>query len=178
MNKEYFDQYELGARKKIREWNEKSHVFDTITDYPRNHYVDFSGTCRGHNVNIEVKDRNLNLMEDGTLSGGTKYGKTYKVDTLYIESHKVGSLLLDYHYYGLEPLYFNFLNDGYVVLYNLRKFKQVPPHKRVKISSGGYEREEYEYRFELSLKDAAIYKNGVLIKKQGADWTNEPEPFC
>lgn len=171
MNKEYFDAYELGARKKIRVWNEKSHVFDTITDYPRNYFCDFSGTCKGHNVNIEVKIRNLNLLPDGRISGATKSGKEYIEDTIFIEDHKACDLIFEYIANGTEPLYFNFLNDGYVALFNLKKLTKRPKeHKRLSIESKGYQKMEIGSREGLYIKDAAIYKDGVLIKKQGEEW--------
>ena len=171
INKKYFDTYELGARKKIREWNDKSHLFDSITDYPRNYFCDFSGTCKGHNVNIEVKDRNLNLLSDGRISGATKTGKEYIDDTIFIESHKACDLIFDYIATGSEPLYFNFLNDDYVALFNLKKLTKRPKeHKRLSIESKGYQKMEIGSREGLYIKDAAIYKDGKLIKRMGEDW--------
>lgn len=169
MNKNYFDNFELGARKKIREFNETANIFDTITDYPRNHYCDFSGTCKQLNLNIEVKDRNLTLMEDGKLSGATKNGSFY-ADDLYIEDHKYSDLLLDFYTYGLEPIYLNFLNDGYVAIFNLSKLTQRPKRYTKIIRSKGYEKMEFANRQGLSLKDACIYKDGKLIKKRGEKW--------
>lgn len=171
MNKNYFDKFELGAREKIRKFNNKAHVFDTITDYPRNHYCDFSGTSRQLNLNIEAKDRELVLMDNGMLSGHTKDGNSFTCDDLYIESHKLADILLDYVLYNLEPLYLNFLADGNTIIFNLRKLTDRKRYKNLKIESKGYEKMEFGDRIGLYIKDACIFdKDGKLIKKRGEEW--------
>ena len=112
-------------------------------------------------------------MDDGRLSGLSYDNRTYTADTEYIEAHKSTSMIFDYLYKHDEPLYVNFLKDGTIVLFNLTKLSDTPKKQRVKIKSKGYEREEYEYRFFLPLKDAAIYKNGQLIKRIGEEWNGE-----
>lgn len=175
MDKSYFDHYELGARKKIREFNQVAHLFDTITDYPRNHYVDFSGTCKNNNLNIEVKDRKIDLLPDGTFKGFKKNGEVFICDDLYIEDHKVSDLMMDWVSMGLIPLYFNILQNGYYALYDLRKLSIRPKrYQHLNIESKGYQKMEFANRQGLYIKDAAIYdKDGKIIKKRGEEWKND-----
>ena len=80
-------------------------------------------------------------------------------------------MIFEYIANGTEPLYFNFLNDGYVALFNLKKLTKRPKeHKRLSIESKGYQKMEIGSREGLYIKDAAIYKDGKLIKRMGDDW--------
>ena len=130
---------------------------------PRNESSDASGyTTDGRLANIELKQRNQTLS-GLTLLGVTSGGRTYTADTIYLESHKAGDLLLDYVCDGKIPLYINFMKDGYVVLFNLSQLKYRPNHVCKKIYSKLYQGFELSKREELPLKDAWIYqkKNNV-----------------
>lgn len=122
--------------------------------YAEKHTTDASGTTAdGKIVNIELKQRNLTVLKDLTISG-----TNYTADTVYIESHKVADMLLDYVCYGMIPLYINFLNDGYVVVYNLSTLKHRPAKVAKIIYSKLYQGFEMAKREELILEDAYIYK--------------------
>lgn len=155
-------------------FNEKFKYFTNLVKREKYATSDASGvTFDGRTFGIELKSRNQVLMDDGRLSGLSYDDRTYTADTEYIEAHKSTSMLFDYLYKNDEPLYINFLKDGTIIIYNLRKLSDTPKKQRVKIKSKGYEREEYEYRFFLPLKDAAIYKNGELIKRIGEEWNEQ-----
>ena len=54
-----------------------------------------------------------------------------------------------------------------------------PKKKRFNnITSTGYGTGEADYRFELPLKDADIYKAGKLVKKAGEEWDYEGMCEC
>jgi hypothetical protein len=72
---------------------------------------------------------------------------------------------------GLEPLYINFLDDGTVIIFNLNKLKKRPVKSgTMNIKSKGYKKFEVAKRQFLYISDAAIYKDGKLIKKAGEDF--------
>ena len=111
---------------------------------PEKYTTDASGyTTDGRYINIELKRRNINI-------------NTYK--TLYIETHKAGDMLLDYVCEKKIPLYINFLNDGYVVVYNLSELKHRPKKICKRIESKLYQGFELAKRQELIIDDAFIYK--------------------
>lgn len=164
----------------LQDFNKEQHYFKGLIQREKYSTSDASGsTIDGRTFAIELKSRNQVLTNDGKISGETYDGKTYTANTIFIEAHKLASLLCDYVVKGDEPLYVNFLKDGWTVLYNLAKLTTVPKKKHLTIKSKGYGRQEGEYRFELPLKDAAIFRNNKLFKKMGDEWyDNEPEPFC
>ena len=107
-------------------------------------YVDATGlTTSNQFLNMELKRR---------------YQTLGKYDTLYAEGHKIADLYVDYFCDNKIPLYINFLNDNYVVIFNLIKLKR--RHKAVKGRnwSQGYNAFEMTQSQRLDLKDAFIYK--------------------
>lgn len=180
MDNKFIEEKENKDWNLLKEFNEASNYFTELIQREKYATSDASGrTFDGRAFGIELKSRNQVLMNDGRLSGQTYDGNTYTADTIFIEAHKLASLLCDYNVKGDEPLYINFLDDGCIVLYNLSKLTSVPKKKHLTIKSKGYNREEGEYRFELPLKDAAIFKNNKLLKRIGENWyDSEPEPFC
>ena len=136
---------------------------------PAKHTSDASGvTTDGRYLNFEIKIRNQTLVDD-IISGCSTGGKIYTANTIYIETHKVGDLLLDYVCYKTVPLYINFLNDGFVILYNLLTLKHRPTKVAKRIYSKLYQGFELSKREELLLDDAWIYQKEnntyKLIKK-------------
>lgn len=126
---------------------------------PQKTTYDASGyTSIGDEVEIEIKIRDFNVLNDMTLSGNTN-GKSYTADTIYIESHKIADMLLDYVCDGKIPLYINFMNDGYIYVYNISKLKHRPQKQCKRIYSKLYQGFELGKRQALSLDDAYIYKN-------------------
>lgn len=164
MDKEYGNRQELEDFLLLEDFNSVLKL-NELGRCPQKHTTDASGyTTDGRLLNIEIKKRNMNLMNDFILSG-----KTYTADTLYIEAHKAGDLFLDYICNEKIPIYINFLNDDVVILYNLLRLKHRPTKVAKRIHSKLYEGFELAKREELSLEDAWIYKkeNNVykLIKR-------------
>ena len=126
---------------------------------PDKHTTDASGyTSDGRYANIELKQRTQTITDNLVISGLTTDGKTYTADTIYIEAHKCGDMLLDYVCEDKIPLYINFLNDGYVILFNLSKLKHRPSKIGKKIYSKLYNGFELAKREELRIEDAWIYR--------------------
>lgn len=171
MDKNYFDINERKDYSLLEAFNDKTNVFDKLAQAPVKYYIDASAhtlTKLGEEriFSIELKNRNQVLLDDLTVSGTTSDGKPYTASTIYIESHKVADLLLDYLYYHQDPLYVNFLMDGTVMVHNLARLSERPKYsKEKKIKSKGYEQFEMAKRLELKIEDAAIYKDGKLIHK-------------
>ena len=175
MDKEYFENNEERDWELLQAFNEKTGLFDELTKANEKHYTDASGYTVNklgdiRKWNIELKYRNLNLLDDGRISGATERGSFFD-ETIFIESHKIADMLLD-NINGLEPLYINFLNDGKVIVYNLTKLTLRPKKTgNMNIKSKGYGKFEVAKRQGLYIKDAAIFGNdGKLIKKAGEDW--------
>lgn len=159
----------------LKQFNEKTKLFDELTPTKEKHHTDVSGytvTKFGDTKywNIELKYRNLNLLDDGRISGATEKGSFFD-ETIFIESHKIADMLLD-AIDGLTPLYINFLSDGTTVIFNLNNLKKRPKKTgTMNIRSNGYGKFEIAKREGLYLSDAAIYnKNGKLIKRAGEDF--------
>lgn len=153
MDREYSFKIENEDYDLLQDFNKVLNLID-LGRTPRNHYSDASGkTTDGKMMNIEIKRRNQNLLPNLTISG-----ETYTASTIYIETHKAGSLYLDYTTNNLIPIYINFLNDGVVVLYNLLRLSKRPETVVKKIYSKLYQSYELSKREELLLQDAWIYK--------------------
>ena len=175
MNKQFFDENEKRDFEKLIEFNERTGLFTELTQLKEKYHADASGYTinkfgERRNFNIELKNRNLNLLDDGRISGATQKG-TFIDDTVYIEAHKAADLLFDLMD-GLEPLYINFLQDGKILIYNLSKLTKRPMKTdNMNIKSVGYGRFEMAKREGLYIKDAAIYdSNYNLIKRAGEEW--------
>lgn len=175
-NSKYFVENEDLDLKKLEELNAKAHLFTEITPSKVKHYTDATGyTVNGlgeiRYFNIELKNRNQVLLQDGRISGCSQTGKEYIDETIFIEDHKIADMLLD-TINGLEPLYINFLSNGWVLIYNLSKLTQRPKkYVNMRINSKGYKALEFGNRQGLYIKDAAIFdSNYNLIKKAGEDF--------
>lgn len=175
MNKQYFEESEKVCDAKLIDFNEKTGIFHDLERIDKQH-MDFTGYTLNKlgeitKWNIELKNRNVILREDGTISGCTANGRGYTGETLYIEDHKITDLLLD-KIIGYEAVYINFTVNGYIIVFNLNKLTK-RPEKTIKnnIYSKGYEKKEDGRRQGLYLIDAAIFNNeGKLIKRSGEDF--------
>lgn len=174
MDKAFFEENELNDWERLLEFNEKVNLFNEINSAVTKHHTDATGytvTKLGTTKywNIELKSRNLILTDNGKISGCTDKG-TFVNDTIFIESHKAADMFFD-QIEGLIPLYINFLADGSVIIHNLSNLKKRPLKTgTMNIRSKGYNKFEIAKRQGLYLSDAAIYKDGKLIKKAGEEW--------
>lgn len=142
MNRKYADKLEETDYKLLQDFNSTLKLSE-LGQTPQYHHTDASGyTTDGREVNIELKKRDFN---------------TDTFNTLYIEAHKCGDLLLDYITEDKIPLYVNFCNDG-VILFNLSKLKHRPKTFKTKFYSELYKTMELSTREELDIKDAWVYK--------------------
>lgn len=154
MNENYAITSEQQDYEKLRDFNKLLKIRE-LGKRPDKDTTDASGyTQDGQELNIELKSRYIGI-------------NTYK--TIYIESHKVADMLLDYTIDKKIPLYINFLNDDYVVVFNLAKLRHRPRKTNKRIWSELYQAFEMAKREELRLEDAWIYQKQndkyVLIKK-------------
>lgn len=139
--------------------NSSKHWFEHIDRLPPKSHADASGTTvDGRKVIIELKSRNMTICDDKChLIANTRDGGQCIVETIFIEGHKIASLLLD-QLEGFTPLYINFLNNG-TVIYNLSKLKRRPREEVMRnVYSKGYMNWEQAKRQGLWIEDAAIVK--------------------
>lgn len=169
---EYFaDEQEKQGFINLNDFNNHYLHIQELGKTPKKTHYDASGfTTDGRPIEIEYKIRNQVLINPNTISGHSKDNASYIASTIYIETHKVGSLMLDYLIYKTIPLYVNFLQDDTVVVFNLSMLKTRPKTVIKKIWSTLYNAFELSKREELKLDDAYIYKKQddnkyVLIKK-------------
>lgn len=160
MNKEYFNSTETEGWNKLVELNNEILHLNDLGRTPSKYHTDASGvTCTSRCFNIELKDRNLTIINNNgeySISGVSQYNKPYTATTIYIEQHKVCDILLDYVVYGYDPIYINFVSNG-VIIFNLSNLSVRPIKENKKIKSKGYEKIEIGTREGLDLKDATIY---------------------
>lgn len=158
IDRQYGWDFEDLGYSKLEELNEKLRL-ENLGRTPKNWPSgDASGTSFIGDVNIEIKVRDLNIDPDTLTFTGHTGEKQYTGNTLYIETHKIGDMLLDYVCDGKIPLYVNFLNDGYVVIYNLKNLKSRPNGVVKRIYSNLYKSYENARRIELPLTEAYIYR--------------------
>ena len=168
----YFEENEKNDLRKLFELNEKAHIFKEVTPSKEKHYTDATGFTADRLFNIELKNRNQILLRDGRISGCSQSGKDYIDETIFIEDHKLSDMLLDWLCNGLEPLYINFLSNGWTIIYNLSKLSVRPKkYLNMKINSKGYRSMEFGNRQGLYLIDAAVYDDKYnLVKRVGEEW--------
>lgn len=166
MNKDFFRETENECWQKLLHFNDEVGCFQSLERLQEKSSADASGVTKdGREVLIELKSRNQNYMDNGTISGATLNGHTYTASTLFIEPHKAAELFLTAIPARMEPLYINFLESGCTVIFNLLKLKNKVVTQQKKIESKGYGQFEISARYGLSIKDAAIYKNKELIQR-------------
>ena len=169
-DKDFFNENEKKCWEKLQVFNDNVLHIKDLGRTPTKHWTDASGhTADSRYINMELKNRNQIIYVDDNsnyiASGSTDKGNSYTADSLYIEQHKVCSMMLDWVCLGYEPIYINFLNDC-IVVYNLSKLKRRPITEPKKIHSKGYGKMEIGTREGLFLTDATIYDyNYNLIKR-------------
>lgn len=157
MNKQFFKKNEKSDYQKLVDFNKEKNLFSDLNQTPEKHYYDASGRTKGGQIAIiELKSRNAILTNENIVSSAT-----FQSNDLFIEDHKFADIVLDAISFGYKPLYFNFLEDGHTIIFNLLKLKRRPKrYNRIKIESKGYEKMEFASRQGLYIDDAAIYDNG------------------
>lgn len=158
MNQEFAEEKEANGFAKLQDFNSFLKLIE-LGQTPPKHWSDASGiTTDGRYLNFELKIRNQTLdMQNMIVSGINSTNKNvYTANTIYIEMHKLGSLLLDYTVLDYEPLYVNFLSNA-IVVYNLSKLHKVPNTIARRIYSTLFQGFEMAKRVELPLEEAYIY---------------------
>ena len=158
MRPEYAEEKEKEDWKLMEEFNEKLKL-KNLTRTDEKHTTDaFGYTANDEYVNIELKYRSQKLNENFHIEGISREGKQYTASTIYIESHKIADMLLDFITEKKIPLYVNFLSDGSVIVFNLSKLKHRPRQVAKRIWSELYQGFELGKRQELRIEDAYIYR--------------------
>ncbi len=161
MNRKYANDKEQTGYEKLLDFNQLLRLTN-LQQTVEGDYRDATGITKDNKkVNIENKVRNQTLFyNDGKpyISGLTSSNNPYSADTIYIEAHKAADLLVDWITLDFIPLFVNYLNDNFVVVFNLSKLKQRPKSRHLRIYSSLYQSYEEADRLELSLQDAFIYK--------------------
>lgn len=163
MDKFNFKEREQQDYQKLVNLNNKHNFFTSIQHLEDGYHCDASGYTTNklgetREFIIELKDRNLSVTEDNTLSGTSMNGHSYTADTVYIEASKMSDLLLEHIVKGYEPLYVNFL-DNATIIFNLKNLKHLPKLERPQIHSNGYGWTARVPRYALSMRDAVIIKS-------------------
>lgn len=142
--------------KRFQDFNEYLQL-KNIGRCPEKYHADASGITKDGKVClVELKARKQ-LYDNGIISGCTLSGNSYTADTIYIESHKVADLILDWVCEGKEPIFANFLENA-VIIFNLRKLTVRPKKVAKRIFSRLYNSFEVADREALDIKDAFIYQ--------------------
>lgn len=156
MDKTFVNRMESEDFKRFQDFN-KYLKLTQIGRCPEKYHADASGITKDEKIClVELKARKQ-VYQNGIISGCTLEGKSYSADTIYIESHKVADLILDYICEGKEPIFANLLENA-VVIFNLRKLSVRPKKVAKRIFSRLYNSFEIADREELSLSDAFIYQ--------------------
>ena len=162
-NTDFADLCEKNGYERLKDFNSYLHL-KNLAKFEKGKYKDASGvTTTGQLVNVEHKIRNQTILFDDNnnpyLVGVARETKrNYTAHTIYIEGHKAADLYFDYHALDFLPLYINYLNDGYVVVFNLTKLKYRPEKEHQRIWSELYQSFEIADREHLRLEDAWIYQ--------------------
>ena len=140
--KEYFEMNEREDLQQLYEFNAVKHLFDSIKPSEEKAQIDATAKHKDREFAVEIKHRLIPVD---------------KYKTIMIEDYKYLELMLEYQFYGKEPLYINFLNDV-VVIFNLNKLKHKPKLRVMNIKSEGYDTMQcQERRYMLDINDAVIY---------------------
>lgn len=151
--KDYFDTNEKQDLQLLYEFNHNTKLFHSITPTEPKSQIDAIGKKGEREFAIEIKHRFINLE---------------KYKSIMIEDYKFCGLMLQSIINHRTPLYVNFLADGTVIIFNLNKLSRMPKMRITDIKSEGYDKMQYqERRYLLSIDDAVIYKDNILIKPMG-----------
>lgn len=144
MNKEFYTKNEEICWENLIHFNNHIKMFDELMRRPPKKSTDVTAFKEADIYDVELKTRNICL-------------NTYP--TIFIEDYKFADMKLHNQFFGFEPIYINFLEDGYVLVFNLNKLKHYPKttYKDIPSQGKGHVQKD-ERRYELSKDDARIYK--------------------
>lgn len=149
----YFEENERNDLQMLYEFNYTTKLFDSITPTKEKAQIDATAKRKDREFAIELKHRYINLE---------------KYKSIMIEDYKLAEMMLEYTINNREPLYFNFLADGHILIFNLAKLSEKPKMRIQNIKSEGYDKLQcQERRYMLPIKEAVIYKDNNLIKPMG-----------
>lgn len=138
----YFETNEKSDIEQLYEFNYELNLFDSIKKTKDKSQIDAIAKHKDRTFAVELKHRLIPVS---------------KYKTIMIEDYKYLELLLEYQFYGREPLYINFFHDA-VAIFNLNKLKHKPKVRIMNIKSEGYDKNQLqERRYMLDLTDAVIY---------------------
>lgn len=138
----YFETNEKNDLQQFYEFNYKLNLFDSIEKTKDKSQIDAIAKHKDRTFAVELKHRLIPVS---------------KYKTIMIEDYKYLELMLEYQFYGREPLYINFFHDA-VAIFNLNKLKHKPQVRIMNIKSEGYDKNQIqERRYMLELTDAVIY---------------------
>ena len=150
---DYFVENEKKDLQMLYEFNYQVKLFDSITPTKEKSNIDATAKRKNREFAIELKHRFINLE---------------KYQTIMIEDYKLAEMMLEYTVNHKEPLYVNFLADGYILIFNLAKLSEKPRMRIQNIKSEGYDKMQcQERRYLLPIEEAAIYKDNNLVKPVG-----------
>lgn len=165
-NTKFADKMEEWDFKVLQKLNEDAHIMIDLAQLPVKQCADASGvTALGSKLLIELKARSEDIL---------KYGD------LFIESKKVAYLLLKWLSEGFIPLYINFIGDTIgdypkkIIIFKMHKLTDWEFYPKVKTWTELYQKYEYNERFGLKIKDAAIYElvDGKYTLRK---WSNDKQ---
>ena len=138
----YFETNEKNDIQQLYEFNYELNLFDSIEKTKDKSQIDAIAKHKNRTFAVELKHRLIPVS---------------KYKTIMIEDYKYLELMLEYQFYGREPLYINFFHDA-VAIFNLNKLKHKPKVRIMNIKSEGYDKNQIqERRYMLDLTDAVIY---------------------
>lgn len=153
----YFEMNENKDYQLLLDFNQHTNLFDTVRRAKEGHHTDAIAS----HINNLGEERLFNIEIKRRFCNHTKY------DTAFIEDYKMASMLLDYHFFGIEPLYINFYNDA-VVIFNLTKLSKYPKQDIWNIYSEGKKvNQTQERRYGLDFKDAVVFIDYKIQKQMG-----------
>lgn len=167
MDKEYFSKNEDICYQKLLDFNAKTNYFTNIERQPPKSEIDAVATGINRMVySIELKNREKYQLKEDNKNNYLITNNSFSGDTIFIENHKITSLLLDMVYNHRLPLYINFFDNGYTTIHNLITLKNKPEQTReMKIQSKGYQQMEICKRYLLPIEESAIFDEKHNLKK-------------
>ncbi len=148
-NENYFNESESKCMAKLKEFNDGTGFFKSLTDKNATAEKTVEGDASGYTsdgriVLIEMKNRNINLFD---------------YETVYINAKKVAKMMLEHAIKKTVPLFISFFKNGEVAIWRLDRITKYKYYPNVKCFSKGYGKDEYGEQIGLYPEDAIVYEN-------------------